>query len=303
MTISEIAQLVCDKLGKPDPESLRVCRQFARTQYRILYNSAIWQEALWVIDIPVDKGTAIVVVPSLVDRVVAARWNNGLSLTSDTHGRAFATDPDGYFRSGTPARYIVLSPVATGAQQNIGGKKLDLRSTAQDGARVQVRGVSGGRSVSELVTLAGQARVVTQYTYDFVESISKPSTTGALEVYLEGGMDLMARIEAAESARSHQRVQLADIPDGDGVLHLLGKRRLEEVTDHDTPMLPGMEASVLALAEADMLERMRQYAKAQAKRAEALKIQVPMVFDLAKHQQPSTPVLVPDIYEPSEGIF
>lgn len=67
-----------------------------------------------------------------------------------------------------------------------------------------------------------------------------------------------------------QRLQLVQKPQGALTLTVLGKREFLPMTDYSSPILPWCVNCLMDFAQADMLERDRQYAKAQAKRAEAV---------------------------------
>lgn len=72
------------------------------------------------------------------------------------------------------------------------------------------------------------------------------------------------------NAKHRQRIRLLQIPTDSPVVRVLGKRTPPSFTeDLDEPGLSGIENCLIAFAQGDMLQRARQYAKAQAMFQEA----------------------------------
>ena len=70
---------------------------------------------------------------------------------------------------------------------------------------------------------------------------------------------------AATNAARRQRLRLIEIPTAEVVLRVLGKRSVPTFSsDNDAPGLSGLTNCLIAFAQGDMLQRERQYAKAQA---------------------------------------
>lgn len=88
------------------------------------------------------------------------------------------------------------------------------------------------------------------------------------------------------------RLKLIPVPDVAGTLYVLVKNKWVTLTDSDSPCLRGIDNALLAFAEGDMLERGRQYAKAQAKYTEAAAA-ISIMRDLEKGQQQSNTVVIP----------
>ena len=68
------------------------------------------------------------------------------------------------------------------------------------------------------------------------------------------------------------------------------------MADTDTPALNGVDNALLAFAEGDMLERARQYSKAQIKYQEAAS-QVQIMKDLENGQRQSISRIIPYTYD------
>lgn len=66
-------------------------------------------------------------------------------------------------------------------------------------------------------------------------------------------------------ARYVHRLRLYPAPIGDVSVRIIGKRVRPELEDDTAPIIRGIDQALLAFAESDMLERMRQYGKAEKK--------------------------------------
>lgn len=95
-------------------------------------------------------------------------------------------------------------------------------------------------------------------------------------------------------------VRMVPTPDVDSTAYCLGKVKWQELQDSHTPLLRGVDNALIAYAEGDMMERARQYGKAQAKFAEAA-AHVGTMKDLEKNQTQTISRIIPDMgayYDP-----
>mgnify|MGYP003647390944 CR=1 FL=1 len=88
------------------------------------------------------------------------------------------------------------------------------------------------------------------------------------------------------------RIRLVPSPNTDGTVYVLGKLKWAEPADTDTPTINGIDNTLLAMNEADMLERQRQYGKAQIKMNEA-GVLLTQMREAHKNQFASDTVIVP----------
>ena len=93
-------------------------------------------------------------------------------------------------------------------------------------------------------------------------------------------------------ASGNCRIRLIPATSTDGTLFALGKLKLQNLTDNDTPVIRGIDNALLAFAEGDMYERSRQFQKAQVKFTEAA-AQIQIMRDLEKGQQQSVTRIIP----------
>lgn len=110
-------------------------------------------------------------------------------------------------------------------------------------------------------------------------------------------------INLPKDGNGYCRIKPVPVPDTAGTLYVLGKLKWVTLGDNDTFPLRGADNALLAFSEADMLERARQYGKAQAKTTEgAAHIQI--MRDIEKGQQQSITTVTPmeeGIFDPTGG--
>lgn len=89
-------------------------------------------------------------------------------------------------------------------------------------------------------------------------------------------------------------IRLVPTPSVDSTAYVLGKVKWQELEDSHSPVLRGIDNALIAYVEGDMLERARQYGKAQAKFSEAA-AHVGTMKDLEKGQMQSISRIIPDV--------
>jgi len=93
---------------------------------------------------------------------------------------------------------------------------------------------------------------------------------------------------------TYSQIKLLRIPDNSKTLLVLGKKYATPLGDNDSPTLSGIDNTLVAFVEADALEYLQQYAKAQAKLQEA-GAHLQLMRDMEKNQSARVQQLVPDI--------
>ena len=99
-------------------------------------------------------------------------------------------------------------------------------------------------------------------------------------------------INLPKDGSGYCRVKPVPVPQTAGTLYVLGKLKWVSLSDAHSPCLRGVDNALLAFAEGDMLERARQYGKAQAKYTEAAS-HVQIMRDMEKGQQQSISRIIP----------
>ncbi len=111
--------------------------------------------------------------------------------------------------------------------------------------------------------------------YFEIEAIYKSTTTGNLTVTLNDSSGLTKTegtlLTTDTRSPSFQRIRVFDIPNQSADIKVAGKVKCEALDfDNQEPQLRGCENILMTFAQADMLERERQYGKAQGKVNEAV---------------------------------
>ena len=99
-------------------------------------------------------------------------------------------------------------------------------------------------------------------------------------------------INLPKDGSGYCRIKPVPVPDAAGTIYVLGKLKWVALGDSDSPCLRGVDNALLCYAEGDMLERARQYGKAQAKYAEGRAMEQVMT-DIEKGQQQSITRVTP----------
>lgn len=297
MTLAELADYVTAKVGQTDTQSVQICKTFLNARYRMIWDTALWKDTQIMVTVDVDPvDTTQVFMPREMERVMKIR--NTVSSTTLLFGGTIGTlmdyDPTLFDQSGLESTFIHLPSLAQPYlfdhatftfTPNVGTSG-DVNAFV--GAQVYIKGpllVSGGQIVGETVTL-GQTGVPvsTQNDYAEVYSLSKPVTDGIVSVQA-GAVNFAGMYPDETSAPQYARVKLLPGPtDTTGRYLCYGKRRvLPLVDDGDSPLITGIDNALLAFAQADMLQRQRQYAKSQALLQEATG-QMQELLDLERNQ-------------------
>ena len=106
--------------------------------------------------------------------------------------------------------------------------------------------------------------------------------------------DFIVLPKVTSASGTYSQIKLLRIPNTSKTLLVLGKLYVTPLGDNDSPMLSGIDNTLVAFVEADALEYLQQYAKAQAKLQEAA-AHLQLMRDMEKHQSARVQQLVPDV--------
>ena len=139
MTLSELADFVCEKMMDTEAPSVTLCKSFINRRYQMIWDSAVWNESLGTISQPVLTNTADVTlsedpqvfyfptatttVGAKMDFIVAAKFiptgeESGSETINSDWATFFQVDP-GMFentsgRRSFPSNFVNLPKSATG---------------------------------------------------------------------------------------------------------------------------------------------------------------------------------------------
>jgi len=171
-----------------------------------------------------------------------------------------------------------------------------VSSDVADAGSMRIQGVHNGNEISETLALSGTTPVTSQYMYDEIYTLAKPTTTGYIRARTANSAETeLQTLLADENARRHQRIQLhRDIgTTGHGLLVMAKRTCVPLLHDSDTPQLESSVNALCAYAVADMLIRMRQVGKAQAHVQEA-NAQVASMMGEDKNQRANVVRFIPE---------
>ena len=294
MTLVEMAEQVTERLGVTDDNTLAQAKKFLRRRYAMVFDSQLWSDSLVAVSYTNTDEEEVIHVPNIIDKVLQIRVGDSGSshtLQQINHQQVFQINPDALDEVGDRVAWTELSPAATWEPVVEANALVFWSSDANDTTQqLVIRGIatSGVSStVDYTVNLSGTSRVYTDVNgvilsgIAVVEMISKPTTIGEVSIVKAATTsdvltttDRIGILEPWERNRRYARVQLLRAVATDATttesLLFYGKRRLLPMEeDLSAPQISQIDDILIAFATADMLERERQYGKAQLKVQEA----------------------------------
>jgi hypothetical protein len=311
MTLAELVDLVCTKVHRLDPESQEEAKKYLRSRYQILWDSRLWRDSLDTLLLQgrqilnevgeplLDENGNILyaglidqtlIMPVIVGRIVCVRWVN-TTLDVEEMSTTFKLNPQTFNQIGRPMSFSIISPSAL--PQQPGGRRLQFRSTSPTATyTVSIRGMLADADQAEVVTMAGEAPIMSAYSYDSISILAKTSATEDLRVQDDLGTQLMT-LPRDETERRHQRITFHSTPNEAGSLFILYKKRRRDLNyGADSTEIEGMDNMLLAAAISDMYESARQNNKAALKGQEVTAL-MDVAMRLEREQSASNPRIIP----------
>lgn len=297
LTLSEIAELACDKVNRNDTDSLALCKKFVKRRYQLVYNSHLWKDSLEIVETNNDASDySIAIMPRWMERVVSVKEGDENTLSVEEQSLFFRRDPGLIGRDGSCSAFHQIKPyfwpilltnaygITVTVDDDDAGRFFYLKDRSGHSTTVQFQAGLDEES----------APVISLSSFDLDNlRITKDITTG--QVALNVGPTLVI-LGPEDTSLRYERIRLLENPGETVNLMVLGKRRADLLEDDgDAPQVQGIDDALIAHAQADMLERDRQYAKAELKRKEA-NAQVKVAIDLERNQSASSFLITPASY-------
>lgn len=287
MTLVEMAEQVTERIGVTDDSTLGQAKKFLRRRYAMVYDSQLWSESLVAVSMTNTDEDEIIHVPPVLGKVLQIRYGaSGSSrlLQPVNHQQIFQINPDALDEEGDRVAWTELSPSATWqpvASSNYFG--IYSSSASDTTQQVTLRGYGDSFEYTFTLDLGGTGKVYQDVNgsyisgLDVVEVMSKPVTQGRISLYIgTSAFDVptastrVATLEHWQTVQRQPRLRLLRAKAADATttesLLIYGKRNLAPlVDDYSAPQISQIDDVLIALATADMLERERQYGKAQLK--------------------------------------
>lgn len=284
MTLSDLTDHVCDKLGKNDSITRSICKAFIKRRHQMIYDGQLWRESLIQYTVVADSDT--VVLPWNIERVVAVRWSDR-ELPPIDQQTVFQIDPQAFDAVGTPVTFSTLGTVPTfiPASNEAASTLTMVSDDASDTGAVLIRSMLADDNNASGGPVPGSASVNLNGTtpvnilasipdFDSFTSLTRASNTSKVTFSQNTGDGLLviASIYPNETESRYLRIRLLQSPkDTTKSVLILGKAKFQAMnSDNDTPLIPrNIDNALIAFGLADMLDRQRQYDKAQLKVSEA----------------------------------
>lgn len=289
-----MANVICQKLGKSDPNTLNVATAYIQQRYIEIYEKEIWLDSQFMMNFTMPITGTIILSP-LVDRIMAVYDTASFSaLPAIQLGTLFRAQPYliGNNSPGNTLAYNELPPVACSQLPVPGFLTITSNSTNDNGIGFRISGDLNGAEFIETVTLGGTISVNTAFQYDTPYVNSKSLTTGIVTVKDSAG-NVINTLMPYENERKYPRIQAVSFPTVATVFTVLFKRKVDPLVDpNDTPRLRNIDNALVAYGMADMYEYMRQNQKAQSKMQEAQAL-IEQAIDIEQNQQGSIMQITP----------
>jgi hypothetical protein len=276
MNLDDLANFVCGKVNQTETEDVAACKGFLKRRFLLLWAHALWKDSLVSYTQTISPASAdytpvstwlptkgVLLVPALIERVIAVR-NDKRKLNVQRPEYYYRIDYDAFSKTGDPTDFVLQAPCVWefDTQYSLTLRR-DVASDADAVVTVDTLD-SDGVSVTRTAQTMVSVDIADFAQTDRVDSVIKNATTEAIQ--LRAGDLQIVRLQATDTqAAKRQRIRFVVIPDKALTLRVAGKRSAPTFSDdRDEPALTGCENTLLALAQGDMLQRERHYAKAKA---------------------------------------
>lgn len=321
MTLEELADFVCDKVGTQDADSVAIAKKFLTRRYQLIWDSSNWADAMAMVSVNTSTSHPFLLMPPEVGRVISIRDSGNNPLSAIDTMTLFAYRPDFWDTSGTPVGFSHVAPAVCGASS--GAVDIPWFLTGYPSAQVSDPGYADfaitfekvdGTTVelkrfemdSEYISLGSYFWVLSaSVSFDLTEAVNtlelrETSNVGTTRVaFVNPNGTSYVRDNASTTtlnpAPRLTRIRLMQKPETSSAMLCLCKRsvtRFDE--DHHVPQINDIENALICMAHGDMLQRQRQYTKAQQQFAEA-QTHIRLRLDLERNQTASNLRIIPSV--------
>lgn len=324
MTKAEIASHVCEVVGTTDDESIALCKKFIQRRYELIWDSHPWRETLDVCTATVLSGyrNAVFTGSPDIERILVAVESDRLDLAPVEWANLWAFDPAAFTANGGASQGFSIcrrTPLIVGQD-----RALSLATATANSSTVDVTVTAKGRDTNGnaqavFCTIAAgsgnSGTFATQASNPYyelaltevwsVETSVSTWTDSAATIDLKtavGGTTLGVLSDGKTVHPTFAQIRLTRQTTAQTNLRALGKLRANILDDDDAPRIDNIAEPLIGLVQADMLERQRQYSKAQAKRGEAGALVAGLLVDLQRRQSADGMQIIPDMEPYSLGM-
>lgn len=282
MNLLEMASFICTKVNQTDPEDLAACKLFLKQRHGMIWDAQPWKDAIAMVTVVADPeldplvAAGQVLLPRGINRVLAIRVpERALAVAAaETYYRY---DVDAFAASGTAREFLQMPPAywvrAPGDERAVGmtataeadwglsatanvlddqGEQLTLTMSVNPNTAGYWDDLAGGM-VAEIYSIT---KPVSAGRFDFMVQLT-PNGPGSNP---DSAYSLAANVV---SSVARPRVRLVQAPTEALSLNVLAKMKFSGFEgDSDEMRLTSVDDVLLPLVQGDMLQRERQYGKA-----------------------------------------
>lgn len=308
MTLAEMADFVCGKVRQQDEKAVQRCKGYLRQRYEMIWAEEAWRDAVWAMDFVFTPNSSqrpeswegIYMFPCVVDRVMAVRRPEGQVgiIAPET---LFRVGSDMFEEQGESEKFYTLSPCVAILPATYTGNDVGLQGF-EDSTEFTITYIN---DVNERRKVVGAYTGPAPYLLDarIVEKVTKATSTDVASVNTNGGTVTLA-VADAKATEFPLKLPIRLFPEPSAVTTfraLVKKKPIPLEEDGASPELRGVDNCLMAFAQADMLQRSRQYGKADLVVKEAVtllgQLKAVAVVQEAHHQQ-----IVPRVEQSSGDI-
>lgn len=310
MNLGDLATFICKKVRQRDTQAVLDCKDFLNRRYELIYNESLWRDSLWTLDftftpevvgVP-ESWAGIKFLPGVVDRLVALRMTDQpLDVVAAEH--LYRSGIDEFERSGTPARYSTGAPVVAILPPEYDTNDVSILSgDASDDGHAWTMTIidTNGDRVDYESELGESDSNPVALDIQVVERCTCVANSVAATLKTRSATETIATLRAGETSFPMRLpVRLVPKPSVATTFKALVKKKALPLTDDlHVPELRDIDNVLIPLVQGDMLERSRQYGKAQLKFQEGLAL-LESFKVLHVHQETQQEQFVPEVEQVS----
>jgi hypothetical protein len=304
MTLSDLADYCTKTVGDIDQDTVAFAKQAARLRYSLWYGAHSWQEAIadfnltlsdtdtfWL---PVDSELIIWVVPF----INGMKYSRLRYRERDWIEQNAAIGP--YFTNYGPIPcYFYRAPNVALPSTNPGALSFSVLDTSPISIYVAGKDASG-KAISERISASTATPGIPSQpssanTYAVVSTIGKGASV--YPVTVTGADGTTAQMSPTQTGLVYTQGRFWPPLTGTGTFYVGAKLRADLLDDDlSVPRISRLWNALISATTAALLERQRQYGKAQAKTQEAQQVMQAAVNE-EKNQAAFRQQVVPQVYD------
>ncbi len=306
MTLAEMTDFVCDKLGRSNEESTDICKAFLNARYKMLWDSEGWVDTHGVVTVSSTAGLPHVLMPLRVQRVIQVRDSTNDRILGNIQAGAFlqmapsefdtAGDTVSFAQASAAVGYVTASAevafgaAAVGVEFSVTTELVSTGAITTNDFTTQAAGADDEPESGDVIISSPS----------WILAFTKEESESQIVIREAIGDATIVGLNASDKAAvPRARIRLLQ-PNVEALSLLCMVKHvcpgLPE--DHSISRIRNSDNALISFALGDMLERDRQYAKAQLKFQEAA-AQIAIMRDLEKNQQANICRIIPEDYHDS----